>query len=279
MMEKKNKYIIQDKDFSRIAINSASFFVISYIVVYLLSQLSTMVTASIFDFSTRLIYYKIDFFVDRPAWGFKSVKTIFSIGPIFSFIIGIIFLLIYLNVKDSRGKLKMFFMWGYINAFNLFLSSIILGSFNNTGFGNVLNWSYIMDTARMMHVFVGGAALIACGFFSTRLVIISANTYFENLNLRTKRFYAFSHVLAGAILGILIIFITKIPHNSYNNYFDLIGLGLMILIILPIILRCNSFPDISFEFDECEKPNKISIDKKYVIIAIVVLLLYRFGLS
>ena len=238
-----------------------------------------MVTAAIFDFDTRLFYYKIDFFVDRSMWGFESVKTIFSVGPIISFIIGVVFLLIYLNVKDSRGKLKMFFMWGYLNAFNLFLSAIILGSFNNTGFGNVLNWSYIMDTVRMLHVFVGGAALVACGFFSTHSVLISANTYFENLNLRTKRFYAFAHVLAGAILGIFIITLTKIPNNSFNNYFDLIGLGLIILIILPIILRCNSFPDTRFEFDEDESPNRISIDWKYVVIAVVILLLYRFGLS
>ncbi|MCD4773150.1 MAG: hypothetical protein K8R41_07210 [Bacteroidales bacterium] len=278
-MRKKNKYIFQDKDFHSISINSAAFFVISYIVVYILSQLSTMATATIYDFKTRLLYYKIDFFVDRSNWGFESVKTIFSIGPIVNLVIGIVFLLIYLNVKESRGKLKMFFMWGYLNAFNLFLSAIILGSFNNKGFGNVLNWSYIMDTGRMMHVFIGGAALIACGFFSTRSIIISANTYFENLNLRTKRFFAFSHVLAGAIIGIFVITLAKIPNNSYNNYCDLIGLGLIIFIILPIILRCNSFPDISFEFDEDESPNRISIDKKYVIISIVVLLLFRFGLS
>ena len=275
----KKKLLIQDKDFYIISINSAAFFIISYIFVYLLSQLSTMAIASFYDFNTKLLYYRIFYFVDTTDWGFESVKMIFSIGPIINLIVGVIFLLIYLNVKESLGKLKMFFMWGYLNAFNLLLSAIILGSFNNTGFGNVLNWSYVMDTGRMLHVFIGGVVLVACGFFSTRSVLVSANTYFKKLNYRTKRLYAFSHVLAGAILGIIIISIAKIPHNSYNNYFELIGLVFIILIILPIIFSYNSFIDINFEYDDNLPAKKIIIDWKYVIIAIVILLLFRFCLS
>lgn len=273
------KYFIQSKYFWYISINSASFFVLSYIIIYIISQLMTMLAAAIYDFNTNLLYYKIEYFVDRSYWGFESVKTIFSIGPIVNLILGVILLLIYLQVKESLGKLKFLFMWAYLNAFNLFLSAIILGSFNNTGFGNVLNWSYVMDTGRLLHVIIAGTFLIACGLFSTRPVLISANTYFKILNLKSKKIYAYGQVFGGAIIGIIAITIARIPYNADNNYFNLLGLFLIMIIILPILFRYNSFPDVEYEFEEGNFPNKILIDWKYIIISIVVLAIYRFGLS
>ena len=267
--------ILNKKNFWVIVINSMVFFLLAYLFIYFIAQLATVVTSSMFDIDTIIYYYRVYYDIDKTQWDFDSVKGVFSAGPIAALFFAIIFLIIYSKVRETDGLLKLFFLWGYLIGFTFFFGSFFLGTVFNRGFGYVLTWSYVMDTGRMFFLILSFIVLIIIGYMSTKSFLFSANSYFNSLNETKRKFFVHSQLTVPYFLGIAIIFLIKIPNNSYNNYYELFQMLSMLIIIIPILLRYNSYQTFYFE----ENPKTINIGRGYLIFLIVVIFLFRFGLS
>jgi hypothetical protein len=258
-----------------ILINSTAFFLLAYLFLYIFGQIITIITGILFEYSSLWYYYKVQYFVAKDEWNYDSVKVIFSAVPIFNLIIGLISLVLYSKVRVYEGILKQFFLWVYLLSFTMLFGSVLIGGFFNLGFGHVLNWSYVMDTGRMLYVLIAIVGLISIGYFSGRQVLIVSNTYLKSIGDKEKFSFFLHQILYPFLIGFAILTILKIQHISYNSYFDVIQLALFLIVALFIRLKMIFVNDLYFE----EEKKKTTYSRNLLIIVILLLLIYRIGLS
>lgn len=254
-----------------ITINSTAMFLLSYLFVFFMHQGITILSALIFNIPVELDYTKISFMVYKYAWTFDSVKIIFSAGPVFCMILSIFMLVVSIRFKEYDGLLKVFFLWGFVHSINLFLGSALAGALLGEGFGHVLIWMFMPDTGKMIISLLGLFSLAGVGFGITRLFLLSANSYYNKLEVSDRPVFLIHQVLLPFIAGSAIIIGFRLP----LNYYEILRLLTPIIVILPAFVNSSGFP--VFFFDE--NPKSIKINGSLMAAAIIILLIYRIGLS
>jgi hypothetical protein len=262
------------KRFAIISFNSTVLFLLSYFFLFLLSQLVTVISASFFDYPTLVYYYEIYFNISPDAWYHDSVKTIFSSGPLVSFVLGIVFLILYNNLKETTGAFKLFFLWGFLHSVNMVFGAMLVGTLFDTGVGHVISWMYVMDTGRVMYSIISIFLLIIAGLMSTKQFLISGNTYFNELNRSNTTSFILPQVLMPYILGNIFLVILRQPRFVFYDTFTVITLFIPVLAILATYRSYNEL-----YFDEDEKKNALAWRSAGILAVLVVFFRVVLGIG
>ncbi len=252
--------------------NSFTLFLLSYIALYLVSQFATIIAALFFDFPTTLYYWEIYFNISTADWSPEAIKTIFSTGPLISFLTGIISMIIYSNLKEYTSKFKLFFLWLFIHSITFFFGAILVGTLFEKGIGHTIGWLYIMDTGKVFYSIISIFIMLITGFIITRPVLFSANSYFTNLTRRNRKLFIHSQITIPYLAGIVVLMLLREPRFMFYETFITFTAA---LIILPVLGSYNTYQDYYFEFEE-KKPG---FPRVTAIITLLILLAYRFGLE
>jgi hypothetical protein len=258
---------IEKRKSLNIIINSTAFYLLSYLVVFLLFQFTTIIASNIFDIPTTLFYNKIGFNVIPEAWTFDAVKVIYSSGNIVLFLISISFLVIIIKALEFNGLLRLFFLWGFIHSVSMLFGSFIIGAFNFDGFGIVLSYLYLADTAKMILLFSGLLILIAIGMGMVKVFLFSANIYFNFLSPKMRPAFRRDQFIIPFVISTLILLGIKYPLSFYETLLLFIPL----FILIPLFWGIGRYP--VFYFEETEKT--IQISTKLIVITLVAYMLYR----
>lgn len=256
---------------SSIAINSTAYFVLSYLIIYFLQQLSTALVALHFDINTAIHINYIDFLIRSDSWTFDSVKVIYSVSVVFALIISIPCLIVYIRTIEFDGLLRLFFLWGFIHSINNFIGGILVGALSGEGPGYVLSYVYMSDTAKLFIALIGIFSLLGIGAAMVKPMLFSGNSYYNvqqpgmRLRFITNQFYL------PFILGNIILTIARFPVKGY----DLMLIASSVLLLLPIFFMASSFPE--FYFDE--NPKEIRISWRIVLVTTIALIVMRIGLQ
>lgn len=262
--------IMKISDNISITANSTAQYILSYLLVFIIHQAFTALSAVAFNIPIEIDYTKISFLVYKYAWTFDSVKIIFSSGPVICLILSIFMLVVAIRFKEYDGLLKMFFLWGFVHSINLFLGSAIAGALLGEGFGHVLIWMFMPETGKMIVSLIGLFGLAAVGFGITKLFLLSANSYYNKQETSDRLSFLIYQVLLPYLSGTIIIFIFRFP----MNYYEMIRLLTPVFIILTSLLNSSGFP--VFFFDE--NPKTIKTSSSLIAAAFIVLIIYRAGL-
>jgi hypothetical protein len=263
-----DRYKRTKDNFFIITVNSIAYFIISFIVIYLLGQLLTAVIALQYDFKSVIYYHRLAWAIDSSDWTVESVKLLFSLAPLLSFIVGVICLIIYVLLYDERTNLKQFFLWGFAHGMVWFFGATLAGALLDNGIGYVIMYMYFQDTERTILSLLSLTALLLTAAFTTRWFLFSGNAYFNQLNEHNRSFFTYSQIIVPAFLGTLILILSKLPLITYYELFTLLT---MLVFIIPILATHRSFP--TFYFDEI--PITIKADKKAIITASLMLVAFR----
>ena len=263
---------LYNKDLRIIAINSTVFFLLSYLIIYLLTQLATCLAASTFEIPSILYFNRIYFNIIGSDWTHDSVKIVFSVGPLLSLFIGLILLIIYSNIYQDNILAKILVLWGIFHAFNIFLSSLLVGTLLGTSLGHVLSWMYFKDTEKMTISIIALFGIFGFGLITAKPFIFSSNLYFNNYTERNRKTFILGQLVFPFIIGSLIIYLLKLPDISYYEIGMIITLAIM---MLPIYLKYRSFQDYYFDEDE----RKIKVARVWLIVTIILLLVSRIILG
>jgi len=254
-----------------IIVNSTAFNLLAYLAVYMVFQFTTIIASNIFDIPNTLYYNRIGFNVRPEAWTFDSVKVIYSSGNIALFMISVTFLVVIIKALEFNGMLRLFFIWGFIHSLSMLFGSFVIGAFNFEGFGIVLSYLYLADTAKMILLFIGLLLLIAIGMTMVKPFIFSANIYYNFLSPGMRPALRRYQFIFPYIISTLILLIIKFPITLYETLI----LFVPVFMLMPLYWGISHFP--VFYFEESEK--SIKINTKLVIIAILVYSLYRILLG
>lgn len=266
-------------NFFVISVNSLVLFLLSYMTIYIISQMITVMVASTFDYKTVLYYYKIYYDIESHAWNADSVKILFSILPVNGLFMGTIFIIFYGTFRNEPGNLKLFFLWGFVHGVVMFFGSLLMGTLLNKDFGWVIAYLYYRDTGKMIFSIISIFALVAIGGLIAKSFLISGNAYFNFINKRNRRFMLNGQVIFPAVTGTILLAIIKIPDQFYYGtvdemYFEFLKLFSLIILIIPLVMAFRSYDETYFD----EEPRRIFLNWKLLIITAIVVIAFRFGL-
>ena len=247
--------------FFKIALNSLSMFLLSHLVIYYLGQVITVWVAYTFDYETIVFYYKIYYNIDSSDWTSDAVKILYSIKPIAGLILGFIGLILYASNQNNTGKIKLFFLWSFVNGMVLFFGSLLMGTLLNKGFGWVISYLYYKDTGKMVFSILAIFALFISGTTIGRRLLISGNSYFNFVDSRNRKFLITSQVILPVFLGTIILSILKIPAEAYFTTqeeitYEVLKVWTILLLIIPSVVAMNSYGEIYF--DEANRRPRIN---------------------
>ena len=268
MDQTQDKYKRTGKNFLIIFLNSLSYFIIAFIVMYLLSQFATAIAAMQFDFSSIVYYYKLVYVIDSGAWTADAVKLLYSLPPLLALVFGIISLIIFINMYDHLAHFKLFFLWAFTFSIIWSFGALLAGTILDKGIGYVVMYFYFMDTGKLILSLSALTMLLLVSTLTTKWFLFSANSYFNTLSEHNRAFFTYANIILPLFVGTLIMIAVKLPAITFYELFVMLT-GLVFSI--PILLRYGLFP--TFYFDEF--PIRIKLDKIALVVAIVFLILFR----
>ena len=259
-------------EFTSITINATALFILSYLFIFFFSMLASAIASTIFDFSSIIYYYNVYFFIRSDEWYADAVKVIFSSGPVAALFLGTLLLIIFSYIREDKSIFKMFYFWGFLHGYSFFFGGLLTGTLFSRGFGHVIIWSYIMDTGKLVYSFISVAVLITIGLLSTKSFLISANSYYTNINKKNSTSFIFAQVVMPFILGTIILTLIRLP--KIDEYFIFVTLTLL-LVIIPILANYRLYPVLYFE----EEKITIKTNLKLFISTIIIIVLFRIILA
>lgn len=256
---------------SAITINSLMLYLLAYFFVFIGHQAFTVLAAYIFSYPLQVNYTEIYFLVYKYAWTFDSVKIIYSAGPIFCVMLAIFMIVVAIRFREFDGLLKVFFQWGFVHSVSITLGSAVAGALLDEGFGHVLAWMYTPDTGKLIVTLIGIFGLAALGFALTRIFVLSANTYFNQLAFDKRRSFLFQQLLLPYMIGSAIIFGLRFP----MDYYELFRMLIPVIVILPSFISGGGSSVLYFD----EEPKTIKISSSLIAAAFSFILAYRIILN
>lgn len=254
----------------KITANSTAYYLLSYLFVFILHQLATLLAAGLFHFPVELDYSRIVFLVSRYDWYFDSVKIIYSAGPLVALITAIFMAVVAYRYNEYTGSLKLFFLWGLVHCISLFLGSAYAGALLSEGFGHVLIWMFMGDTGKLIITLLALFLLAATGFGISRMFLLSANTYYNLLKTENRLAFVLNQVILPFFVGSVIIIAIRFPLNAY----ELLRILTPIIILLTLLLNSFSYSVLYFD----ENPKRIRLNTRLIMITSVIYLIYRVAL-
>jgi hypothetical protein len=136
----------------------------------------------------------------------------------------------------------------------------------------VIIWAYISDTEKIIYSIFSIISLFLLGVFTTRAFLISANSYFPDLQNHRQRKFIWAQVLLPYFLGTILIGLIMLPGLSWFNMTVVFSL---IITIIPIGIGYRFLPSLYFEEE------KYVIRLKWIPVALVIvfIILYRIILG
>ncbi|MCF8364528.1 MAG: hypothetical protein K9H16_02010 [Bacteroidales bacterium] len=267
--------ISKEKNFWIIMVNSLSYFMLAYVAVVMLTNSFSILLANIEGVNGVLYYYGFDVLNPDRTWSGELTFLIFFLGIGFSFALGLLFERIYKLRRKHTSHLKLFFLWGYILSFTYFFGNVIVGAFFYFGTGVLFDTFSIPVLFRVVAGVVAAGALVYMGIYSTRGFVISLNSYQTFIERTEFNWFLKAQLLYPSIIGSVLILFLKIPHH--NDFLMLDTLIWFALVIPVVTIFINLKGETSIRFKR--KNLKIQIFKLPIIIFLIIILIYRLGLS
>lgn len=261
------------RNFWVIAINSLASFVLTYLIIFYLNQISFVLTSGMYGYPVSIDYASVFFHVEPYQWTHDAVFLIFSSGYILTLIFGLLMLLGFYYILPDALPVKVFFFWFVLHAGNYIFGGLLLGNLMTQGIGHVFNWMYLLDTPRMLISLTGFFGLLVIALMSAYWVAVSANSYFEKYNEKMAPFFITAQVFVPYLIGSLILFFYFYPKNMFHERWGWLVLGTMLIIFYS---RSLYMSDLLFEEDDTRKIRPM---KGLIITAVLVLVLSRLLMS
>lgn len=260
------------KNFWIIATNSTASYVLAFLFVFYINHFANIFSSGMFGYDLSFDWDIIFYHIEPYEWTHDSVQLIYSAGPLLIFLVGLISLIAFYSLIEEPARIKTFFMWLTLHAFNFFFGGLLIGNVFKKGIGHVFNWMYFTDTAKMLVAMIGFFGLLATAYFMAKPVAISANSYFNKLGEKNFPFFFTAQIIVPFVVGTLLYMAYFMPRIMFQEKYSWISLGVLLIIIFG---RANYMETLYFD----EEDRYISLSKAIVITTVIIFVLLRLILN
>jgi len=251
-----------------IAINSTASYLLSFMMVFYVNHFVKVILAGTYLYDIGVEWDSIYYYIEPHEWTHDSVSLIFSSGPILIFVIGVISLIAFWSLVEEPARIKTFFMWLTLHAFNFVFGGLLIGNVFKKGIGHVFNWMYMTDTTKMLVALFGFIGLLGTAYFMAKPAAISANSYFNKLDKKNYPFFITAQIIVPFIIGTIMYLLFFLPKIQFQESYSWITLGMILLFINGRVSRMETL-----YFDEEDR--FIQLSPIIVITTIVVVISLR----
>ena len=243
----KPDFELTKSNFWIIVVNSTTFYVLAFLLVFYIDYVVKILLAGNYGYDIGFDWDRIFYYIEPHEWTHDSVELIFSAGPIFVFILGLVSLIAFWSLVEEPGRLKTFFMWFTLHSFNFFFGGLLIGNIFREGVGHVFNWMYLTDTTKMIVALIGFLGLLGTAYFLSRVAAVSANSYFNKLSKNNFPFFITAQIILPFILGTGIYLLYFLPRILFQEAYSWINLA---VIIAFIVMRVGKMETIYFDEED-----------------------------
>jgi hypothetical protein len=196
-------------------LQSTTYFILSFLLVYIIYQLVTIAVAQSFNIPTIWYYYRVKFplFSGSQLYTRSALISIFASGPVFSLGLAFVFLKLYFNRRITNQNLKLFYLWGFINGVNMFFGSYIAGFITRTEFIYASEWifmSSMFDVEEIVFTFIAITILLLIGRLVTPLFLLTSGSA-TLISPKFRLYYILSRIFIPWAIGVMIFFLMTNP--------------------------------------------------------------------
>lgn len=228
----------------RAMFNSTGLFLVSYLIIYLIYQLPTILVASVYKIDSVLYFYELYFPVGNASnlWTKTNIIAITLIGPVASgFTALLLFRWVQLrNIKNHIFRLLL--LWVAFQGAAHFLGAFVAGIITDLGFGYVANWLFLNVFFKILISLVFLSVLSLAGYYSATTAL--ANLPHGRMKSLHRTVSLISTYLLPWLLGTTLLAILRFPDKTPQHenimVYDAIIMISMVFAIVPMVFRKKS---------------------------------------
>jgi hypothetical protein len=224
-------------------LNSAICFSSAYLLINYLHWVVVALAGKLFKFDGFIYYHGVKFILNGHRWDKLNVFIIYTAGPLFALIFGLLSIYLYSKFKRIKNIINIFFLWSFIIGVSIFLSQSVIASIGlneylspyYTDFAIAFAWARIPRLLVYAINLPFAVMLLYFAVNSARPFMVFAYSYTKVNKLQRRRKYFFEVAILPFIIGSIITTIAIFPVSS-TSYSLNIFVHATYLLIIAIIM-------------------------------------------
>ncbi len=222
-------------------LQSTTFFILSFLIIYIIYQLVTIGASRIFSIPIIWYYYELKFplYTFSPLYTRKALVIIFGAGPLLCLLLGFVSLRLFFSRRIRNQNYKLFYLWGFVNGMNFFFGSYISGFITRTEFIYTSEWlfmSSMFDVEEIVFASLSITIMLIIGRLVTPLFLVSSSSV-TLITPSYRPFFILCQVIIPWITGVIIFLLVTTPHYYFPLILKTITPGLF---LMPTLFMYNS---------------------------------------
>ncbi|OFY29098.1 MAG: hypothetical protein A2X01_16925 [Bacteroidetes bacterium GWF2_35_48] len=250
--------------------NNLVLFLLTFLIVFLAHNAVLSFVGFFTGVKVNLNNFTIPF--NSPNSSLSSIIFVFLSGPVTLLSLGIIFYSLFRVAKRKKGILKILFLWGYINSFNMLLAYMVIGLLTDSGFGEITWRLHFSDMMKIMLIFVSMLLIVLIGNSNSKYFYTTTFSRSFTETRRKRVMFIIIALLLPVVIGFGIFTLINYSSNSFYQQAVLISL---ILLIIPSFRDKQAYTHIRLMRD----PTKPGIVWGWVFVLAALVCVYRFLLA
>jgi hypothetical protein len=257
---------------------STSYYILSFLLVYLICQAVTIIVATNFDIPVEWYYYRVRFPLSRDSYLYtrSALVAIFGSGPMASLLLTLLFLKLFFSNSPTSKNFQLFYLWGIINGLNMFFGAYIVGILTRTDFVYSTEWllmNHPYDFRELIFTAVSFSMMLLAGWLITPMFLVSSGSL-TLVSSENRLFLIFFQAILPWIAGGMLFFLINIPKFYIPFLLKTITPG---LILIASLFTYNSVRNNTIL--EMGMIRRANFQWGIVIVAVILLFIYRIVLN
>ncbi|MCF8463403.1 MAG: hypothetical protein K9G41_01075 [Flavobacteriales bacterium] len=209
-------------------VGSALLFASSYLLLFILYDLATAVTAAHFNLKP-ILFFDLIAFDNNDAWYPRCVKITFTIGAIVMSITSIGFYLLYLTLKKTSLALRLTFIWLSLVSFIilaqrlfgiLFARNFQFRDLDSKGMELAIftAYDYWKKGAETGLAIIGILICLATSVLFSKPFLQTASSIYQIDTPEYRKKFVIYYIVAPALIGAGLITLFTFPKNLIPNF-------------------------------------------------------------
>ncbi len=229
------------KRYLSIIVNSTTVYIITYLITLIVYNTTTVILGASYNIQMIYSFNKILYITSGKAnvWNQDSIITIFSFGPLITFFIGVICLILFITQHRKYNDYLQFYVWGFIQVANRIISLFVIGLiFTLWGSNLIVDWLYFDRDMKIIFSAFSILLLLGIGSISTTAIIYTADSPMIVKKESQRITFLLSSAIIPAILGNFMLFFLFIPKI---NFIEIAIAFSSIIMLIPTLFGHKNF--------------------------------------
>ena len=212
------------------SINSTVLFVVSFILVFFIQNLTFTLFASLFDFNP-VLYFNNVILTNKQVQNTNSILLVNASAIVADLIIGFLCFRISFSLRSRPGLLKLLFQWMGLHGYLFFLCQIaFVIFFPNQYFGIITSMLGGDIYFRFVTMALASVGIVMLGMISARSFLQLSNTSFYIRQGERRREFIQQIALIPWLIGLIAATLFFLPETNLFTSAVLLANGLVLVI-------------------------------------------------